>query len=84
MSIAHSDLAVGAGQPLGQRPDQDRKAVEEALMLARRRAEGCSPGGPSWDAAMGLVDDLERAMLQFEDTPEPAQISQWIGSSSPR
>jgi hypothetical protein len=80
MSIAASEVSIGSGP----RPDQERVVVEDALILARRRADACSPGGPSWDAAMGLVDDLERAIRQLDDPVERGQIRQWAGAVTSR
>ena len=49
------------------------------LMIARRRADACRPGSPSWDAAMGHVDELEAALRQIEqirDLPERLVLAQ--------
>ena len=65
-------------------PDLDREGAERALMIARRRADACSPGGPSWDAAMGLVDDLELALREFDEPSEPTPIRELVGASYSR
>jgi hypothetical protein len=81
MAMARIEVPDGAEHPRDHRADLDRMAVEEALIVARRRADACSPGGPSWDAAMGLVDDLERAIRQIDEPGEPTQIGSWIGAA---
>jgi hypothetical protein len=78
MAMARSDLSSGAALSRVAAPDHDRAAVELALVVARKRADACSQGGPSWDAAMGLVDDLERALRQFDEPSPPAQIRQHV------
>ncbi len=40
------------------------------LLIARRRADACTPGSPSWDAAMGLVEELEAELRQIEAMPK--------------
>jgi hypothetical protein len=44
----------------------ERMSVDHALMVARRRAEARVPFSPAWDAAMGLVEDLEREAFQLD------------------
>ena len=51
-----------------RRLDQMSRDVD--LMIARRRADACTPGSPSWDAAMGLVQELEDEIRQIEATPD--------------
>jgi hypothetical protein len=48
----------------------DRLALESDLAIARRRAEGDTPGSPAWDAAMDWVDDLERALADLSPTDQ--------------
>ena len=40
----------------------DRMSIEADLHLARRRASALMPYSPAWDAAMAIVEDLERAL----------------------
>ena len=40
----------------------DRVRLEREVTTARRRALELVPFSPSWDAAMGLVEDLQRAL----------------------
>ena len=47
-----------AHDPSMSHPTLERMDAEFGLLVARRRAEGCSKGSPSWDAAMGHVDEL--------------------------
>ncbi len=44
----------------------DRTSLDGDLLIARRRADAYTPGSPSWDAAMGLVEDLEDEQRQVE------------------
>ena len=48
----------------------DRLSLDLDLMIARRRADACSPGSPSWDAAMALVQELEDELRRIDETPE--------------
>lgn len=48
----------------------DRISLDLDLLIARRRADACTPGSPSWDAAMGLVEDLEDELHQLEEAPD--------------
>jgi hypothetical protein len=48
----------------------DRLSLDGDLSVARRRADSCMHGSPSWDAAMGLVEELEDAMRKIESTPD--------------
>ena len=50
----------------------DRMSLDVDLLIARRRAESCTLGSPSWDAAMGLVEELEDALRQVESRAESA------------
>jgi hypothetical protein len=84
MPIAPSGFSQRVEAPAMYSPEPDRTAAEYALMVARRRADACSPGGPSWDAAMGLVDDLERAVRQFDQRVEPTPIRDRAGASPSR
>lgn len=53
----------------------DRVAIECDLAIARRRAEGDTPGSPAWDAAMEWVSDLERALAEQSPTDQRTQAS---------
>ena len=44
----------------------DRGSVEQDLTAARRRAWALTPYSPAWDAAMTLVEDLERALWTLD------------------
>ena len=44
----------------------DRSGLERAVVAARRRAAELVPFSPSWDAVMGEVEDLERALWYLE------------------
>ena len=44
----------------------DRSSVASDLAVARRRAWALMPYSPSWDAAMAIVEDLERALWQLD------------------
>ncbi len=52
-------------------------SIDLDLLVARRRADACTPGSPSWDAAMGLVQELEDEMRRLEqasEAPEDAGV----------
>jgi hypothetical protein len=49
----------------------DRLGIDLDLLIARRRADACTLGSPSWDAAMGLVQELEDALRQIGETADP-------------
>ncbi|MBI3747546.1 MAG: hypothetical protein HY262_01655 [Chloroflexi bacterium] len=51
----------------------DHLSLDLDLLIARRRADACSPGSPSWDAAMGLVQELEEALQELEQAPDVRQ-----------
>lgn len=53
------------------RPTLDRIDVEFKLLIAQRRADQCFPYSPSWDAAMGLVDDLEAEIRLLDAATNP-------------
>jgi hypothetical protein len=55
-------------------PKPERVDVEFKLLIAQRRADQCSPSSPSWDAAMGLVDDLEAEMRQLDAGANPRTL----------
>jgi hypothetical protein len=59
----------------------ERMDAEFRLLIARRRAEQCSPGGPSWDAAMGLVDELEADLRRIGQAVTP-RIQLAVGAPS--
>ena len=44
----------------------DRSSVANDLAVARRRAWALTPYSPSWDAAMAIVEDLERALWHLD------------------
>ena len=44
----------------------DRNIVQSDLDVARRRAWALTPFSPAWDAAMAIVEDLERALWLLE------------------
>lgn len=50
-----------------QRPDQHRPEAE--LSAARLRALALVPFSPAWDAAMGAIEELERALWRVEAVP---------------
>jgi hypothetical protein len=50
-------------------PTLERMDAESRLQDARTRAERCSQASPSWDAAMGLVDELEDEIRQLDQVP---------------
>jgi hypothetical protein len=58
----------------------ERATVDVDLVIARRRADACTPGSPSWDAAMGLVQELEDELRQVEETPDPRRESAMLAS----
>ena len=45
----------------------DRMSADYALLLAKRRADKRVPFSPSWDAAMGVVEDLERESFRLDE-----------------
>ena len=48
-------------------PELERMSVDYALLLAKRHADKRVPFSPSWDAAMGLVEDLEREAFRLDE-----------------
>jgi hypothetical protein len=50
-----------------RRPDPGMLDLD--LLIARRRADACTPGSPSWDAAMGLVEELENQLRLVDASP---------------
>ena len=48
--------------------------AEYQLLIARRRAEQCQRGGPAWDAAMGLVDELEAEVRRIDQEVTPRTL----------
>jgi hypothetical protein len=48
----------------------DHTILDLDLVIARRRADACSPGSPSWDAAMGMVEELEDELRQVDPVSE--------------
>lgn len=61
-------------------PTLERMDVEFRLVVARTRAERCSPASPSWDAAMGLVDELEDEISRLDQLPLGEELLA-VGSS---
>ena len=57
------------------RPNLERMDLEFKLLIAQRRADQCSAYSPSWDAAMGLVDDLEAEIRRLDAVAHP--VSQY-------
>jgi hypothetical protein len=53
------------------RPNLERLDVAFKLLIAQQRADECSPSSPSWDAAMGLVDDLEAEIRVLDASADP-------------
>lgn len=51
-------------------PASDHDTIETDLAVARRRARALAPFSPAWDAAMTLVEDLERDLWRL-DHPTP-------------
>ena len=49
----------------------DRSGLERAVVAARRRAAELVPFSPSWDALMGEIEDLERALWYLEPGRSP-------------
>ena len=47
-------------------PVIDRGSVEAELAVARRRAWALTTYSPAWDAAMALVEDLERLLWRID------------------
>ena len=52
--------------------DLERTSVDYALLLARRRADKRVPFSPSWDAAMGLVEDLKSEAFRLDEIIQSA------------
>ena len=46
----------------------DRARLDHELIIARQRSITLVPFSPAWDAAMGLVEDLERALWGLDRT----------------
>ncbi len=55
----------------------DRINIEADLDVARQRAWTLTPFCPAWDAAMAIVEDLERALWRASTTQCEKQISEW-------
>jgi hypothetical protein len=47
----------------------DRRQFERLVSAARLRALALVPYSPAWDAAMGDIEDLERALWRLEAVP---------------
>lgn len=59
--------------------------LEHDLIAARRRAGLCLPSSPAWDAAMAMVDDLERQLWVVERMRGcPAPVTSTPGSWAPQ
>jgi hypothetical protein len=48
----------------------ERTSLDHDLTIARRRADACTAGSPAWDAAMGLVQELEDELRRIEQASE--------------
>lgn len=59
----------------------DRTSVANDLAAARRRAWALTPYSPSWDAAMAVVEDLERALWQLDHPTRDGEADQ--GQNAP-
>lgn len=57
----------------------DRISVASDLAVARRRAWALTPYSPSWDAAMAIVEDLERALWQLDHPAHAAETDRGGG-----
>ena len=60
----------------------DRRSVANDLAVARRRAWALTPYSPAWDAAMSIVEDLERGLWQI-DHPTQANEANRSRSETP-
>jgi hypothetical protein len=61
-----------------------RLNLELELFNARRRADEYRPYTPAWDAAIGEVEDLERALWRLDHSlAEPARPGAMITEASP-
>ena len=49
----------------------DRADLAMSLAVARRRAWALTPYSPAWDAAMAIIEDLERVLWRV-DHPDHA------------
>jgi len=56
-------------------PNVARVAIERDLSVARRRARHLTPLSPAWDAAMALVEDLERALFGLDPVSQAVRTS---------
>jgi hypothetical protein len=63
-----------AHDPSMSHPTLERMEAEFGLLVARRRAEGCSQGSPSWDAAMGHVDELALELHRIDQADLRRQL----------
>ena len=52
----------------------DRSSVADDLAVARRRAWALAPYSPSWDAAMTIVEDLERSLWNLDHPARDAEV----------
>jgi hypothetical protein len=60
----------------------DRTDLESRVSIARRRAAACSPASPSWDAAMGLVVELEDDLRELDRRTDSERHLAVVGSSA--
>jgi hypothetical protein len=51
----------------------ERRRLELAISVARRRALSDSPFSPSWDASMAALEDLERQLAQLRERMRAAR-----------
>ena len=59
----------------------ERAEVVMNLAVARRRAYALAPFSPAWDAAMAIVEDLERVLWRV-DHPDHAPLDLGRADSS--
>ena len=59
----------------------ERADIVMSLAVARRRAWALTPYSPAWDAAMAIVEDLERVLWRV-DHPDHAPLDLGRADSS--
>ncbi len=62
--------------------DTDQVVIETDLRIARRRARDLTPFSPAWDAAMALIEDLERGLFGLEPVSQTVRVSSVARSTS--
>ena len=60
----------------------DRTDLESQVSIAKRRAAACSPASPSWDAAMGLVVELEDELRELDRRTDSRRQLAVVGRSA--